>query len=264
MNEVVSMNQKLKFSSQGNGIPLVFIHGWGVNSAVWQQIIPNLADYYQVITIDLPGFGNNQHIELTDYSIANIAELIVDAIGQPAVYVGWSLGGLVASEIALEYTDHIIALITVASSPCFVEGDNWPAIKPLILKSFHQQLANNPEKTIKGFLKIQAMGSPNVRQDIKQLSALVMQHVMPNQTTLSQSLLLLEMSDYRLLLAKIKIPFLRCYGRLDGLVPQCVIKKIDELAPLSQSVIFHNSSHAPFISEPDTFTEQLKGWLTRI
>lgn len=258
------MIEKLKFSSQGSGIPLVFIHGWGVNSAVWQQIIPNLAESYQVITIDLPGFGNNQHIELTDYSIANIAVLIIEAIDQPAVYVGWSLGGLIASEIALEHTNNIIALVTVASSPCFVEEDNWPAIKPLILKTFHQQLAENPEKTIKGFLKIQAMGSPNVRQDIKQLSTLVMQHAMPNQITLSQSLLLLETSDYRELLAKINVPFLRCYGRLDGLVPHDVIDKIGTLAPSSQSIMFYHSSHAPFISEPVAFIEQLKTWLTKL
>ena len=258
------MTEKMKFSSQGSGIPLVFIHGWGVNSAVWQQIIPKLADSYHVITIDLPGFGNNQHIELTDYSVANIAKLIIEAIEQPAIYVGWSLGGLVASEIALEHSNKIMALVTVASSPCFVEEDNWPAIKPLILKSFHQQLANNPEKTIKGFLKIQAMGSPNVRQDIKQLSTLVMQYAMPNQSVLSQSLRLLETTDYRERLANIHVPFLRCYGRLDGLVPKDVIEKIGTLAPLSESIVFQNSSHAPFISEPEIFTEQLKVWLTKL
>ncbi len=71
------MSNKLKFSSFGSGTPLVFIHGWGVNSAVWQPIIEPLAKHYQVITIDLPGFGENAHVQLDDYSLANIANLIV-------------------------------------------------------------------------------------------------------------------------------------------------------------------------------------------
>lgn len=255
------MSEKLKFSSQGNGIPLVFIHGWGVNSAVWQPLIPRLLEHYQVITIDLPGFGENQNVQLNHYNLDNIAELIVNTIQQPAVYVGWSLGGLVASTIALKYPEQLTALVTVASSPCFVEGEHWPAIKADVLASFHQQLATNPEQTIKGFLKIQAMGSPNVRQDIKQISTLVMQYDMPSKNTLSSSLRLLETSDYRQQLRDIQKPFLRCYGRLDSLVPQAAIEKIDKLVPDSKSITFQASSHAPFISEPDLFVEQLHSWL---
>lgn len=255
------MNETLKFSSYGKGLPLVFIHGWGVNSAVWQPLIPELSKCYRVITIDLPGFGENEHIQLDEYSLENIAKLIVESVDTKGVYIGWSLGGLVASCIALTYPETLHSLVTVASSPCFIEHENWPAIKPVVLKGFHQQLAENPEQTIKGFLKIQAMGSPNIRQDIKKISTLVMQYNMPNQTTLSHSLTLLETSDYRKNLSDIQQPFLRLYGRLDGLVPQGVINQVNQLAPKSESYIFQNSSHAPFISEPEVFIQQLTRWL---
>lgn len=255
------MSNKLKFSSFGSGTPLVFIHGWGVNSAVWQPIIEPLAKHYQVITIDLPGFGENAHVQFDDYSLANIANLIVQSIGKPAVYVGWSLGGLVASEIALLMPTQVLALCTVASSPCFMAQDDWPAIKPEVLKGFHQQLAENPALTIKGFLKIQAMGSPNVRHDIKVINDLVMQYPMPEKDILDKSLSLLETTDQRLNLTDIAQPFLRLYGRLDGLVPRQVVKKIDQLAPHSQSHIFQQASHAPFISEPEEFSAHLHAWL---
>ncbi len=257
------MIEKLQFTSQGQGQTLVFIHGWGVNSAIWQPLIPELSKKYQVITIDLPGFGMNQHIQLSEYSIDNIAKLIVKSIGITADYIGWSLGGLVATHIALNYSEYINSLITVASSPCFVEQAHWPAIKPEILKSFHQQLAQNPEQTIKGFLKIQAMGSPNVRQDIKQINTLVMQYDMPSKQTLSDSLVLLETSDYRQSLNQITLPFLRLYGRLDGLVPKRGIHLVSELSPDSTSYVFQRSSHAPFISEPNAFIEQLEMWLSQ-
>ena len=67
-------------------------------------------------------------------------------------------------------------------------GIDWPGIKATVLDSFHQQLQVDIKKTITGFLKIQAMGSPHIRQDIKQISQLVFQHAMASRTTLEQSL----------------------------------------------------------------------------
>ncbi|MGJ8691727.1 MAG: pimeloyl-ACP methyl ester esterase BioH [Thalassotalea sp.] len=258
------MTHKLNISSQGTGVPLVFIHGWGVNSAVWQPILDSFSADYEVITVDLPGFAKNQDIELSTYSVAAIAQLITDTITKPAVYVGWSLGGLVATEIALSVPKQVQGLVTVASSPHFVAQANWPGIDAEVLKGFHQQLAQNPEKTIKGFLKIQAMGSPNIRADIKLVSDLVMQYAMPSQLTLDKSLSLLESADYRSQLAAIEQPFLRLYGRLDGLVPKKVIAQIDLLAPKSQSFTFQQASHAPFISQPKAFSEQLQNWLNSL
>jgi pimeloyl-[acyl-carrier protein] methyl ester esterase len=57
-------------------------------------------------------------------------------------------------------------------------------------------------------------------------------------------------------------PFLRLYGKLDGLVPKQVIALIDQLAPHSQSYIFEQASHAPFISHQAEFLTILESWLT--
>ena len=78
-----------------------------------------------------------------------------------------------------------------------LDNDIWPGIKPKVLEGFHQQLHVDTIKTINGFLKIQAMGSPHIRHDIKQLSELVFQHELASEDTLDSSLKLLEISDYR-------------------------------------------------------------------
>jgi pimeloyl-[acyl-carrier protein] methyl ester esterase len=257
----MSMAESLKISSQGSGIPLVFIHGWGLNSAVWQPISESLKDRFEVITVDLPGFGLNIENNISPYSIENLAEKIQQAVGKPAVYIGWSLGGLVASEIALNFSEQVIALATVASSPCFVEKTAWQGIKPEVLALFHRQLADDTQKTINNFLKIQAMGSPHLRQDIKQLRELVMQYPLPSQMTLDQSLQLLETVDQREKLAQLDLPFIRMYGKLDGLVPNPVISLIDELSPNSDNFVFEKASHAPFISHPQAFETCLVNWL---
>lgn len=263
--------------------PIVLLHGWGLNSAIWQPMIANLSseftDNFHVITIDLPGFGSNVNKKITPYSLVNICEHITNTIKQPAIYLGWSLGGLVATEMALKHPEKVLGLITVASSPRFTEQRAeqrteqiiderevnqlvWPGIKPRVLNSFHEQLHIDAKKTINGFLKLQAMGSPHVRQDIKQISQLVFQYEMANKNTLDESLELLETSDYRERLKDINQPFLRLYGSADSLVPHSVIELVAELTKNnSDQHIFAGASHAPFISHVDDFTQVLTNWL---
>jgi pimeloyl-[acyl-carrier protein] methyl ester esterase len=276
MAETLQFSSYLKTIKQS--IPIVLLHGWGLNSGVWQPLIANLptefTDVFHVITIDLPGFGSNIDNKVSPYSLANVCQHIANTIEQPAIYLGWSLGGLVATEMALTYPEKVLGLITVASSPRFIEQrsevveDNvvnqllWPGIKPQVLDFFHQQLQIDAEKTISGFLKLQAMGSPHVRQDIKQISELIFQYDMANKNTLNESLKLLETSDFRLTLAEINQPFLRLYGSADSLVPKSVIGQVAIITENnSEQYIFERASHAPFISHLDDFTQVLTDWL---
>ena len=251
----------MKISIIGQGVPIVLIHGWGLNSAVWQPLSELLKLEAEVITVSLPGFGDNLDNTVTPYSLANISELIVNSVNQPAIYLGWSLGGLVATNIALSFPEKVKGLVSVASSPYFVAEESWPGIEPEVLALFHRQLSQNTKKTIDNFLKIQAMGSASVRDDIKHIRDLVMQYEMPSQQTLSESLLLLEQVDLRHQLHEISVPFLRLYGKLDGLVPKKVIPLIAKLVPKSEEVIFERASHAPFISDPEVFYYALNSWL---
>lgn len=255
------MAETLHFASQGQGIPLVFIHGWGLNSAVWHPTVEKMKNNFEVIIIDLPGFGLNINHTLTPYNIDVIAEKIQQAINKPAVYIGWSLGGLIATQIALLYPEQVKGLVTVASSPYFSKQSKWPGIAPSMLKLFHRQLSEDSKKTIDGFLKIQAMGSPHVRHDIKIIRDLVMEYPMATMQTLDNSLTLLETVDQRAQLSSVNLPFLRMYGRLDSLVPKLVISMIAPLAKKSDEYIFNKASHAPFISHLDEFVLVLTSWL---
>ena len=260
------MAESLKITSIGQGLPLVFIHGWGLNSGIWQPLAERLSSDYQVITIDLPGYGLNVNSSITSYTLENICQQITEVISKPALYIGWSLGGLVATKMSLLYSDQVLGLVTVTSSPCFIEKSSvekkmWPGIKPTLLGAFHHQLADDTKKTIDGFLKIQAMGSPHIRQDLKKIKALIFQYPMPSRKILDDSLALLETVDLREDLHKITQPFLRLYGRLDSLIPKSVPPLVDYLAENSESYIFQQASHAPFISHEDEFYQTLIAWI---
>ena len=57
------------------------------------------------------------------------------------------------------------------------------------------------------------------------------------------------------------MPYLRMYGKLDGLVPRKAIEPINVLSPDSDVVILEKASHAPFISHPEEFHQALILWL---
>ncbi|MCL1138184.1 pimeloyl-ACP methyl ester esterase BioH [Shewanella pneumatophori] len=251
------MNQHpLHIESIGQGPDLVILHGWGVNSAVFAPLKYALSDY-RVHFVDLPGFGYSQVVE---GNIHHWLTAIMQQVPQTAIWTGWSLGGLVTKLAAAHYPERVSALCTIASSPCFMAREDWPGIPAEVLGQFASQLTKDLDKTVERFLAIQAMGSQTAKADIKQLRELVLARPSAQQSALAQGLNMLENVDLRAEVAAIKQPWLRVWGRLDGLVPRRVIKAMPQLEN-SQDLILAKASHAPFISHTEEFIEGYKLWL---
>ncbi|MGF1680898.1 pimeloyl-ACP methyl ester esterase BioH [Photobacterium minamisatsumaniensis] len=253
------MTAKLYWQTEGQGSDLVLIHGWGMNGAAWQQLVPTLAKHYRLHIVDLPGYGHSHELPATD--VEGMARQLLDNSPESATWLGWSLGGLVATQAALLAPERVNQLITVASSPRFAAQHTWRGIKPEVLADFRRQLDQDFQATVERFLALQAMGSPTARQDIKRLKEAVLSRPAPNREALAMGLKMLEEVDLRDQLEGITQPWLRIYGRLDGLVPVKIAKALDDLAPESQRQIFASASHAPFISHPDEFIQVLKGFI---
>lgn len=263
----VSSSAKLHVDIVGSGPDLVLLHGWGLNSACWQSIVPLLAVHYRLHLVDLPGFGFSHECYSASQSLPDITAALAEVAPENAVWLGWSLGGLCASHFALQYPQRVSALVTVASSPKFMAADAtadspaWSGIAEQVLAQFQLQLQQNLGQTINRFLAIQGMGSATAKQDIKQLKALLAERPQPHQQALSNGLALLANVDLRAQLPLLTMPLYRCYGRLDSLVPKASVDWLDNYLPQSAKVIFRASSHAPFISEPQLFVNKLQEFI---
>ena len=251
---------------QGSGADVIFLHGWGMNSGVYESLKPALQEY-RVHFVDLPGFGHSAPVA---GDIHAWAEALVKALPKNAIWLGWSLGGLVASYIAIHFPASVKALITVASSPCFMAQaaiedaadtqPTWPGIAPNVLTLFIQQLQGDLSRTIERFLAIQAMGSESAKADISALKAIVMARPLPNRDALVQGLLMLEQVNLRHDLHRISQPWLRIWGKLDSLVPRKMIPLLPQ-GNLIEDAMLAKASHAPFISHPKAFLDILLPWL---
>lgn len=251
----MSNQAKVFWTVSGEGSDLVLVHGWGMNGAVWEQTVNVLQTHHRVHVVDLPGYGHSADLHAAN--LEQIAQLLLVDAPKNAIWVGWSLGGLVATHMALHHSDYVSKLVTVASSPKFAAEEKWRGIQPQVLQAFTEQLVEDFHTTIERFMALQAMGSPTARQDVKHLKQAVLSRPMPNPQSLLAGLDMLAQVDLRQRLPEISVPFLRMYGRLDGLVPVKVAKDMDGLSEHSECYIFSQSSHAPFMTEAEGFCQQI-------
>ncbi|MCL1075520.1 pimeloyl-ACP methyl ester esterase BioH [Shewanella dokdonensis] len=252
------MTSSLFYHVSGDGQPLVWLHGWGVNGSIFLPTVTQLSQY-RSYCVDLPGFGDSQPQPGT---IDDWAELLIAQLPANAIWLGWSLGGLVATRIAQRWPQKIRGLITIASSPCFMAQTTppWPGIAATVLQQFTQQLEQDLQRTVERFMALQAMGSNSARDDIRHIKELVLSKPLPNATALAQGLEMLQQTDLRQELPHIALPWLRFWGKLDGLVPRRVSTLLPQ-TPQSQDIILPGASHAPFISHPEDFLHHLRDWL---
>jgi pimeloyl-ACP methyl ester carboxylesterase len=115
--EIVLNRRRIAYRTGGSGPLLVLIHGITSNSATWDRVLPRLARRYEVLAPDLLGHGRSDKLR-GDYSVgahANTVRDLLDALGhRSATFVGHSLGGGVALQLAYQYPERVERLVLVA------------------------------------------------------------------------------------------------------------------------------------------------------
>ncbi len=237
-------------------IKIVFVHGWGMNSMVWQPLIEDLPDWMDVECIDLPGHGsaNQQAFRTLDDLVAELAK----KVNQPVVWVGWSLGGLAVMQLALQYPEKVKAMMLVASSPCFVHKADWScAMDQSVFDGFADELEKDFSGTIRRFLTLQVRGSESGRKVLKSLREKVLAQPSANIAALRAGLGVLKTTDLSEQLKNIKPPVSWALGGRDTLIKPALSEKLKSITPAAEIVVYEQAAHAPFLSHQKEFSEQL-------
>jgi pimeloyl-[acyl-carrier protein] methyl ester esterase len=252
----------IKTQGQSSDNPLILLHGWGFNCEIWNGIGRELAKDWYVYQVDLPGHG---HSQMCEYSLPVLTETLAAALPKKAVWLGWSMGGLMAMAMARWQPAYVQALVLVSSSPRFITADNWPhAVTLAVLKQFAQQLQSDTLGTLKRFLALQVKGSETASQQLRALNALLKQTPIPQIAALQAGLQLLQNTDLRAELSQIHCPSLLCVGERDTLVPASVAIDCQRLWPTLQTVCIKLAGHLPFLSHPKQFMHSLQGFFNEL
>lgn len=106
---------KLHYRILGEGKPMIILHGLFGFSDNWQTHAKKLADYYQVILVDLRNHGKSPWSDDFSYELMaeDVAELVNDLGLDEIILVGHSMGGKVAVQYAQKYEDTLEKLVVV-------------------------------------------------------------------------------------------------------------------------------------------------------
>lgn len=245
---------KLQVEVYGAGETLVLLHGWAMHSGVWRPFAQVLARHFRVMCVDLPGHGRSSASEALDLTTV-VNQLVTELDLESAYWLGWSMGGLFAIEVARQRPEAVKGLILLASNPCFVRQLDWAGMKLAVLKKFAAQLAEDSTATILNFLALQLWGVDEQELLLAALKQRVHEYAVPESHTLQQGLELLENTDLREELGLLACPILAIFGAKDALVP---VSTADKLAALNHNIypeILESAGHAPFLSHPDETRE---------
>jgi len=230
---------------------LVLLHGWGSSAGVWQPVIERLQESYQCYMPELPGHGES---ELTQTRLKSLAEEILAAVGCPAIWLGWSLGALIAMQAALLAPPQVLRLLIVAGTPAFVQRDGWEmAMSADTFHQFQSGLAGNASKTLRRFIALQAHGDSQAKQVMRQLGGASAKRF----DAIGWGLDVLRDSDLLGELSSIGCPVDCLCGELDALVPVSVQGEMRTRLDASVTA-WSDTGHAPFLSRPDEIVDWVK------
>jgi len=107
------------YRESGRGLPMLLIHGYPLNSRLWQPQLDGLADVAHLIAPDLRGHGDSQAVP-GPYSMDMLADdcaALLDGlnISEPVVVNGLSMGGYIAMAFARRYPDRLAGLVLTAT-----------------------------------------------------------------------------------------------------------------------------------------------------
>lgn len=237
----------MQIAIRGSGPPLVMLHGWAMHGGIFEPLCARLEANFTLHVVDLPGHGTSAQsaVPLTLDAVArNVA-----ARTPPALWLGWSLGGLVALHAAQALPAAVQGLAMLCASPRFVRSESWPqGMDASVFSGFASDLARDYRATIDRFLMLEAQGSDHVRDDIRLLREQVFAVASPDPAQLVEGLALLQETDLRDGLPTLSMPSLWLAGRRDRLVSPAAMRAAAALAPGSHFIQFDHGGHAPFLS----------------
>ena len=211
--------------------PIVLVHGWGVNSEIWQDLPQVLSDFADVYTLDLPGVAETKPLD--SYSEQSLVDWLHSEIPEPCYLIGLSLGGMLCRAFAAQFSDHVVGLVTLSTNLKFVADTVYSQAMPASdFELFSAMWDDSPKACLNRFFGLQAQGDQAQRQLIKQLRQLNANIDIDAGKSL---LALLADLDATQQINQITCPSLSIFGGQDCLVPVTAAQQL----PSKHSLRFH-------------------------
>jgi pimeloyl-ACP methyl ester carboxylesterase len=232
------------YEVKGEGEPLVMIMGLAGNLDWWDpQMISEFSKYFKLILFDNRGAGRSD-MGQKPFSIKLFADDtagLMDALGISKAHVlGFSMGGMIAQELVLNYPEKVEKLV-LCSTFCGAKKGVLPPPQPVPL----DDLEANPRKVMEFmaraiFTEEFIKNNPQVFEDMVQR---MLRAPISKEAFLKQYYAIMEFDTYDRL-PQIGVPTLILHGKKDILLPVENAIIMAQRIPKAKLIIFENAGHA--------------------
>ncbi|HEU5120603.1 MAG TPA: alpha/beta hydrolase [Candidatus Nitrosocosmicus sp.] len=250
---------------------VLFIHGLGSSSDRWGDIPDALSRYfYPIVAVDLIGFGGSDKPVTPEYTIEYFSKFIREVISckqiwinhdndddnHKTIIIGHSLGGYIATKVAIDDHDLIEKLVLIDSSGMLtkptpiLEQYLYAALNPSLenVKSVFEQMLGNPTllnpTLVDAFIKrINLKGAKHAFKSAFENST--KNHIESSELQSIEN-----------------IPALIIWGAADKVIPVTHSKRFNEAFKNSKLQIIEDAGHAPFSEKPSMVFDIIREFLT--
>jgi pimeloyl-ACP methyl ester carboxylesterase len=274
-DEIVLNRRRIAYRTGGSGPLLVLLHGITSNSATWDRALPRLARRHTVLAPDLLGHGRSDKLR-GDYSIgahANTVRDLLDALGhRSATFIGHSLGGGVALQLAYQYPERVERLVLVAPGgfgrevTVLLRAASLPGSGPVLAFAASRPVVEAGTLLAGALGRIGLHGSTDL-EELGRAYALLSDRA-SRRAFIHTLRSVVDHDGQRVsALDRIEIlkgvPSLIVWGGRDRILPAHQGERIHREAPHTQLQVFKHAGHFPHRDDPARFVRAVEAFVAR-
>jgi pimeloyl-ACP methyl ester carboxylesterase len=242
---------RLYWESVGSGAPVVLINGLGLSGGAWWRTVEALKSTMRVITFDHRGIGRSESYSyaFTTEAMADDVISIVDDLSIDRIHVyGFSLGGMVAQQVALRYPDRVRALVLGGTH----SGGRHTAYPDAEVLDFFRRRARMESKQA-AWESVPYNYGPRARAEHADRIAEDIERRLRNpfnERAYRAQLLAASLHNCYGRLDRIRAPTLVVHGERDRVIPVANARATAQRVPGAQLKILKNAGHLYTTEEP--------------
>ncbi len=241
----------LAFEQQeGNGVPLVLLHGFAMNRSIWQEMISNYLPSVPIISLDTRGHGESESTQ-GEYSMellaADLEGLLRSLNIGKAIVCGHSMGGYIALAFAEQFPDRLAGLGLITTNAA-ADDDSKRAARYAQIEDIRKR----------GSIAVADSLAPRLSHNPTIIAWAHDMIIDTNPLGLIGSLSgMAERSDRSALLPGIEVPTVVIAGESDQITDYDASKTMAKALPQGTFIGLNNSGHLPMMETPKTLAGAL-------
>lgn len=260
MNKLMIDGLSIAYEEQGQGQPVVLLHGFCGSSAYWERVMPLLARRYRVIAPDLRGHGSSD-APLGAYTIEQMADDVaglLDSLGlEKYTVLGHSMGGYVTLSLAERYSERLdgFGLIHSTAYPDSEEAKEKRLRAVSIISS--EGITSFVDGLIPGLFASNQAETHGGIERAKEIG-----YKTPPQGASGSALAMRKRIDRRDILTDTKLPLLLVAGEKDAVVP--IERTFTTEGPHVTKAVIKGAGHMSMFEAPEQLSAVISDFLEHI